>query len=304
MSTQPSSIDEPESFNGIDRGGIDVFDSLLVRHRICPGQTEAVLELIAEWAVEHRGGDVRAVLPMDGVSLVTLFLDRGSFGWMNEENTSDDALLWYIEVADDDADEWLDPDATIRNVSPLYDTELVTLLDGNAAVHADGRDGHQLITHATNPHRQERYAEHCDSSLVAPAAGDDLPISVVVTTVPLKPGLVSWLVSRVVRIGNWFKRHNRVSEWIRDQTDTLEEEAMYTESLLLEAVGDRLILHYYMEAEDQDRVAKAYQESDNWDVRFSDWAMHRIFVNPDEVLDPPLESDCEVLVHAVHPGRP
>lgn len=86
------------------------------------------------------------------------------------------------------------------------------MLDGDAVVHADGWDGHQLITHATNPHRQERYAEVCGSALIAPVASDELPISVVVTTVPLKPGIVSWLVGRVVRVGNWFKRFTRVSE--------------------------------------------------------------------------------------------
>jgi hypothetical protein len=79
---------------------------------------------------------------------------------------------------------------------------------------------------------------------------------------------------------------------------------MYTESLLLEAVGDRQVMHYYMETEDMDRLYDAYDESDNWEVRFSDWVMRRIFVAPSEFLEPPLESDCAVLVHAVDPARP
>jgi hypothetical protein len=78
---------------------------------------------------------------------------------------------------------------------------------------------------------------------------------------------------------------------------------MYTESLLFEPVGDRLALHYYMETEDMARLYDAYEASDNWEVRVSDWAMRRIFADPDRMLDPPLESDCEVLVHAVDPAR-
>ena len=305
MGTQSPSTDGREPFDAqIDVGGIDVFDSLLVRQGIREAKTEAVLELLADWGAANKEGNVRTLLPVDGVSLVTLFLDRGNFGWMGSESATGDALLWYVEVVDDHADEWDDPDATIRDTSPLFETELGVMLEEDAIVHADGRDGHQLITHATNPHRQDRYIDVCGPSLVAPVGGDELPISVAVTTISLKPGFVSWLVSRVVRIGNWFKRFDRISEWIRNQTDTLEEEAMYTESLLIEPVGDRLVLHYYMETEDQERAWKAYQESDNWDVRFSDWAMRRIFVNPEAVLDPPLESDCEVLIHAVHPGRP
>lgn len=286
----------------VDRGGIDVLDSLLIRQPIREGKTSVALDLLSEWA-GGREGDVRTLLPVEGVTLATLFLDRGDYS-RETGATAADALLWYVEVVDDDAGAWEDPDATIRSASPPFETGLGDLLTGEATVHADGRDGHQLITHATNPHRRERYAEHCGSTLVAPVAGEDLPIAVAATTVPLEPGLVSRVVSRAVSVGNWFKGFDRVSERIRDQTDTLEAEAMYTESLLLEPVEDRLVLHYYMETEDVDRLYEAYRETDNWDARFSDWVMRRIFENPDSIVEPPLESDCEVIVHATHPARP
>jgi hypothetical protein len=302
MGTSVSETDARATFDApVDRGGIDVFAPLWIRQPIREGETEAVRDLLAAWADENRDGDVRTMLPVEGVSLATLFLDTGDFGWGESEG---DALLWYVEVVDDDADEWDDPDATIRDASPLFDAGLGDLLAAGATVHADGRGGHRLITYATNPHRQERYAEHVGPSLVAPVAGDDLSIPVAAITVPLKPGVVSRLVSGVVAAGNWVKRFDAVSEWIRDQTDTLEEEAMYSESLLLEAVGDRLVLHYYMETEDMDRLYEAYEGTDNWDARFSDWVMRRIFEDPDAIVDPPLSSDCEVLVHAVHPARP
>lgn len=57
-----------------ERGGIDVFDSLLVRQPIAEGQTRAVRNLLADWAAENSDGDAHTLLPFDGVTLVTLFL--------------------------------------------------------------------------------------------------------------------------------------------------------------------------------------------------------------------------------------
>lgn len=301
MGGQPPS---PERSNeprvSVLTGGIEVFDSLLIRQEIRAGETEAVLDVLSDWVAANRDGDVRTLLPVDGVTLLTLFLDRGEFHC----DGTGSALLWYVEVVDDDADAWETPDETVRNTSPLYETELRGLLKDDATVFVDGQDGHQHVTHATHPHRQEHYAGRCGRPLVAPVAGDDLPIVVAITSVPLKSGGVSWLVTQAVRLGNWFKQFDRISEWLRDQTDTLEEEAMYTESLSLEPVDGRRVLQYYMETEDMDRLYDAYGESDNWEVRFSDWVMRRIFLNPDQMLSPPLESDCDVLIHAVHPERP
>lgn len=299
MGTQPSATERQDSAEFPVSGGIGVFAPLVIRQPVRAGETEAVLDALSDWALAHEDGDVRTLLPVDGVTLATLFLDRGDFG-----RDTGDSLIWYVEVVDDSAPEWSDPDATIRDASPLYGTDLGDLLEREAVVYADDRTGHRLVTHAANPHRQQRHAEACGPSLVAPVAGDGLPIEVVLTTVPLRPGWISRVVERAVRVGNWAKQFDRISERLRDRTDTLEAEAMYTESLLLETVGDGCVLHYYMETEDMDRLYGAYGESDNLEVRFSDWVMRRVFVDPDQFLTPPLESDCEVLVHAVHPARP
>lgn len=285
----------------VDRGGIDVFDSLFVRQDVRDGATNPLLEALADWARAHDDGDARSVLPVPGVTLVTLFLDRGDAG-------ESDGLLWYLAVVDDGADEWTDPDATVREASPLFDGVLEAFLEPTATVHAHGVGGRQLLTHATHPRRQRRYADHCGDLLVAPVAGEALPIDVAVTTIPIEPGLTSRLVGRAVTLGNWITGIDRVSEWMRDQTDALEAETMYSESLLLEPVDGRrrLVLHYYMEAESAEQVWDAYHgsASDNWEVRFSDWAMRRIFEDYDAFVESPFESDCEVLVHAVHPDRP
>lgn len=279
------------------RGGIDVFDSLVVVHSIRDGRTGAVLAALSEWASANRDGDARAILPVDGVSLVSLFLDRGT-------GQQADRLRWYIEVRDDDAGHWADADTTVRRRSPLFSAGLDALLEPGATVHRDGVDGHQLLTHATHPHRQRRYADRCESSLVAPVAGDDVPVAVAMVRVPLRPGLPSRLTALVTRLGNWVKRSDTVSCWLRDQTQTLEAEAMYTESLLFEPAGDRPVLHYYMETESMERLYDAYDASTNVEVRLSDWVMRRVFETPEKVVEYPLESDDDLLVHAVDPDRP
>lgn len=290
-----------------ERGGIDVFDSLLVRQPIANGQTEAIRELLADWAGDNADGDVHTLLPVDGVTLVTLFLDGGGFGWTDEAGRDlqrSDALLWYIEVVDDDIEAWTTPDATIRARSPLFERGLTDLLTGEATIHADGHGAHRYVTHVTNPHRQERYVDAVGRSLVAPVAGDELPIPVAITSLGLKPGLTSTVVARAVDLVNWLKQFDRVQSWARDETDTVEAEAVYTESLLLEAVGDRQVVHYYMETEDMDRLYEAFYESDDWEARFSEWLLRRVLENPETFLEPPLETDCEVLLHAVDPERP
>ncbi|MFC7325827.1 hypothetical protein ACFQMF_14735 [Halorubrum rutilum] len=290
-----------------ERGGIDVFDSLLVRQPIADGRTGAVRDLLADWAGDSADGDVRTLLPVDGATLVTLFLDDGGFGLTDNAGRDPrrgDAVLWYVEVVDDDAEAWTTPDETIRSASPLFERGLSDLLTGEATVHADGRGDHRYVTHVTNPHRQERYVDAVGRSLVAPVAGDELPIPVAVVSLGVKAGLTSTLVARAVDLVNQLKRFDRVRAWAREETETVEAEAVYTESLLLEEVGDRQVVHYYIETEDMDRLYEAFRESDDWEARLSEWVLRRVLATPETFLDPPLETDCEVLIHAVDPERP
>jgi hypothetical protein len=290
-----------------ERGGIDVLDSLLVRQPIAEGRTRTVSDLLADWAADNSDGDVRTLLPVDGVTLVTLFLDDGGFGWTDDAGHASgrgDALLWYIEVVDDDAEAWTNPDTTIRTVSPLFEGELDDSLTDEATVHAAGRSGHRYVTHVTNPHRKSRYADAVGRSLVAPVAGDELPIPVAITSLAVRAGPTSTLVARAVDLVNRLKRFDRVRSWARDETETVEAEAMYTESLLLEAVGDRQVVHYYMETEDMDRLYEAFYGADDWEARLSEWVLRRVLTTPETFLEPPLETDCEVLIHAVDPERP
>ena len=303
--TAGAGAEAPSAFP--ERGGIDVFDSLLVRQPIAAGRTQAVTDLLADWADGRADGGARALLPVDGVTLVTLFLDTGGFGRTDaagRDARRGDALLWYVDVTDGDADAWATPNATIRSVSPLFERGVGDSLAGEATVHADGHGDHRYVTHVTNPYRRERYADAVGRSLVAPVAGDELPIPVAITSLAVKSGLTSALVGRAVDLVNWLKRFDRVQSWARDETETVEAEAVYTESLLLEAVGDRQVVHYYMETEEMDRLYEAFYGSDDWEARVSEWVLRRVLAAPEAFLEPPLETDCEVLIHAVDPDRP
>jgi len=280
-----------------NRGGIDVFDSLWIRQEITPGETDALTDWLATWAQGRTDGDLQTLLGVDEVTVCTLFLDRSEGG--------PDGLLWYLEVADDDAEPWGDPATAIREDSPLFNAGLDDYLTGASTVHADGIESHQLLTHATHPRRQQRYLDHVDGLLVAPVAGDPLGIELAVARVQLKPGLTSRLVSGGVRVGDWLKQSSdRLSAWLREETQTIEAEAMYTESILFEPTPAGLVCWYYMETESMERLYEAYEYSTSWEVVFSDWVMRRIFEQPERVIEYPLETECEPLVHAVHPDRP
>lgn len=295
----------PGGLTAPTRGGIDVLDSLLVRQPIRAGETGAVRELLAEWATEHADGDVRTLLPTEGVTLTTLFLDRGGFG--RSGTRSGDALLWYVEVVDDDAAPWTDPVEAVRS-SPLFEAGLDDHLDGSATVHASHQPGHRYVTHATNPNRRALYAERVGRTLVAPVTGAEVPMLFGVTTLELRPGwrgrLVGGAIGVVDRLKRWLTRIDRVDRWLREQTDVLEAEGVYAESLLFDGTAEPPVLYYYVAGEGMDRLYEAYEESNDWTVRFSDGVLRQFMTDPDAFLTPPLESECEPLLHAVAPDRP
>lgn len=276
------------------RGGVDAFDALSVRYGIGEGETDAVRELLAGWAREHPGGSVRDLLPVAGVNLCTLFLE--------EADTGPDGLVWYVEVMDDRAAPWTDPVGGVRE-SPLFDAGLGALL-GEPTVRADGVGGHRRVVVATHPDRQAWYEERGGRGLVAPVAGDELPVEVAMVELPLRAGAASRLTALALDVVNWLKRSTSLGERFRDDVDLLAEERLYSESLLLGPGDGRQVLHYYMETEETDRLYDAFEASADWEARLSEWLFRRLLERPEAMLERPLESDHEVLIHAVDPERP
>jgi hypothetical protein len=277
---------------GRPRGGIDVFDALSVRFGIRAGGTDAVRDLLAAWVGEDREGGARWLLPFDGIDVCTVFLDGGE----------PDALVWYVQVDDDDREPWVDPAAAIRE-SPLFAAGLGDLLTGEPTVLADGVDGAQLVVTATHPDRQAWYEAAGGRPLVAPVAGEELPVAVAMVAVPLRAGPVSWLAARGTRLVNWLKRATPLGERFRDDVEILAEERLYGESLLLAPGDGRQVLHYYVETERIGQLYDAFEASTDWKARVGGWLLRRLLARPAVLLDPPLESDYEVLLHAVDPER-
>jgi hypothetical protein len=141
--------------------------------------------------------------------------------------------------------------------------------------------------------------------MVAPVAADELTIEVSAVRLTLRPGAPSWLTDRVTAVGNWIEERTPLGEWMRDQTAVLAEERMYSESLLVQPSDGGHVLWYYMETEEMDQLYDAFESSTDWMARFTKWVLPRIVVpaDADRFLDPPLESDATVLVHAVDPRR-
>jgi hypothetical protein len=278
------------------RGGLDAFEAVVVRWDVRGGETGAVRELLAEWAREHREGSVRELLPVEGVNLCTVFLD--------ERGPGPDGLVWYVEVFDDRTPPWTDPAQAVR-ASPLFDAGLGELLSGEPTVRADGVGGHRRFIVATHPDRQAWYEQRGGRGLLAPVAGDELPVKVAMVEVGLRAGAVSRLAAGLLAGVNWLKRATSLPERYRDDTEILAEERMYSESLLLgpSASGDRQVLYYYMETEEMDQLYEAFEASDDWKARLGGWLLRTLLERPEVMLEPPLESDYEVLVHAVDPER-
>lgn len=276
------------------RGGIDAFDALAVRFDLREGGTDAVRDLLAEWARGRPEGSVRDLLPVEGVNLCTLFLD----------GNDPDGLVWYVEVLDDRAGPWTDPVGAVRE-SPLFEAGLGELLTGEPTVRADGVGGHRRVVVATHPDRQAWYEQRGGRGLVAPVAGDTLPVEVAMVAVPLRAGAASRLTALALDAVNWLKRSTSLGERFRDDVELLAEERMYSESLLLgpSGDGDRQVLHYYMETEETDRLYEAFEASGDWEARLGEWLFRRLLERPEALLEPPLESDYELLLHAVDPER-
>jgi hypothetical protein len=275
------------------RGGIDAFDALAVRFGVRPGETAAVRAALSEWVERNRGGDVGNLVPTGDATLSTLFLD---------DDPEDPALVWYVEVLDDDAPAWRDPVGTLHG-SSVFGTRVNGALTGTATVRADGVAGQQVMVNATHPDRASWYEATGCPPLVAPVAEDDLPIEVATVAVPLRAGAPSWLAARTTRAVNWLKRTTPLGRLLRGQTETLAAERMYSESLTLVPEDGRQVLYYYMETEDMATLYDGFRESEDWTARVGGWFLQWALADPETMLDPPIESDHEVLIHAVDPDR-
>lgn len=261
----------------------------LVGRRIEPDRVDAVTKHVERTLTES---DPQRLLGLEGASTATLFLDQS--GGAPE-------LVWYVEVPRAVVAEWTDPERTVADAFPI---------DHDALEEPTRSTDRSLLVHAANPTRPRTLAPSGSSpdgarSLAVAVDGTVPGVDVDLVRMRLRPGLPE-------RFADWFERlTRRVIDGDLDlgriesrSAEMLDAERMYTESLALERGEDGYTCYLYMEAADMQGVYDAYYDTRNPVARVSEPLVGWLLENPECVLEYPLESDAELLAHAVDPNRP
>ena len=262
--------------------------AFLVRRRVDP---ESVESLRAHVAGIVSGGDPEPVLGLEEVTTASLFLDLEG---------ADPELVWYGEVPRSATASWESPQAVVDGAFPV---EHEAILDGAAEWSgADSGVDRELLVHAANPARPRTVASG-DGSLVTGPGGAAVDVDLV--RMRLRPGLPERLadgfagLSRRVADGNL--ELGPIERW---SAEMLDAENMYTESVFLERRVDGYALLGYMECEEMAHVYDAYYDTENPVARGSELVLGRLLEAPETILEYPLETDVELLAHAIAPDRP
>jgi hypothetical protein len=298
----------------------DAVDVFVVRYRLLPDVEAAdVRRVVADAIPGLEGTGAQALVPIEGAYTVSVYA-----------TVVDDrpCVEWYVEldrgVVADGA--FADPGAWLREHSPLFAAGLADLVAEDAPVTVFDADDCPL--HETHPRRPSRFVERRDDAPFVlspgvdaegdpgaegdPDADDDPEAAtaptpeIAATRIAIQGGLagrfvdlLAWLLHAVDDDG---AVEGQFEEW---SEPVIADEAMYTESFVLERVDGRRYLDYYMEADTVQGVYDAYEDSSSLVARVSEVVMRRIFVEPLRMLgDIVAHSDHVPLVHAVAPKRP
>ncbi|WP_255192971.1 DUF6176 family protein [Natronobeatus ordinarius] len=256
--------------------------AFLVRRRVDPAELES---LRAHVAGIVSAGDPEPVLGLEEATTASLFLDLEGAG---------PELVWYGEVPRSVTDRWDEPRSTVAEAFPV-DHEAVEFADESVV-------DRELLVHAANPARPRTVASGDGSLVTGP---DGAAVDVDLVRMRLRPGLPERVAdgfagfSRRVVDGNL--ELGPIERW---SAEMLDAENMYTESVFLERRADGYALVGYMEAEEMARVYDAYYDTENPVARGSEIVLGRVLEAPETILEYPLETDVELLAHAIAPDRP
>lgn len=288
--TEPSASDQHESAGDEQRLITERHGAaFLVDRRIESGRVDAVTERVERTLA---GSDPQRLLGLEGASTASLFLDRSG---------SDPELLWYVEVPRTIVAKWADPERTVADAFPI---------GHDALAEPSQATDRSLLVHAANPRRPRRLAADGSNSneagTLAVAVDGTVPgVDVDLVRMDLEPGLperfADWFAKVSRRVIDGELDLGRVEAW---SGEMLDAERMYTESLLIERGDDGYAGYLYMEAADMQGVYDAYYDTRNPVARASEHLLGRLLRNPECVLEYPLETDAELLAHAVNPDRP
>ena len=292
-------------------GSVDVVRSQLA-DLVDAGDVAATPDVGLPDAGLPDAGRPDALLPDAGVATCSVFLEAGADDPAGGDDPAVSAvpagsedptvgrptLTWYLEVPPDSSG-WASPAARLLAVSPLFADEAVrdAVDHGNAQVFSAA----EAFVHARLPER--------------PGTPD--PVEVVLVRVPFEPGLPSLAMRGLAGLVRALR-----GTWVEDRMEAesrevLVEEGMWTETLWLVADGRDSAgrsgprtsagagLLWYMEAEEMERVMDAYEDSETFVARASEWLAERVLAEPLSALgDPAAASDFELLVHLTDPDRP
>lgn len=271
--------------------------AVVVRRPVRTGP-DAVADRILEWA-RGRGRGEPGRLP-ESVRTLSAFLER--------PEDRHPGLVWYLEVDAATLDgTWADPAERVRrtvesDVDGLADHLVPT---DESRVLADGVDRAATIVHEGIEDRPRAVGTHPDGRPVVLAAGDGDPPDVAAVRVRATTPLGEWFLRGFTRAVGALPEDGRLERAFRRATrSVLEEERTFTESILLERTDGGYFLWWYLEADDLDRVAEAFDASDNPVARASDVAVDLVVADPAALSDPGRASSHEPLVHVVDPERP
>ena len=260
--------------------------AVLVSRRIDPGHVETIENEISRTCL---GSDPNRVLGLEAASTASLFIDRSETA---------PELVWYVELPRAVVDEWDDPQSTVADAFPV---------DHDVLEPVDDPDERTVLVHAVHPRRPrtiEPGRSGTDRSLGESGVSTRPAVDVELVRMRLKPGLPE-------RLADWFERLtqqvisgertlDRLESW---SAEMLEQERMYTESIVLDR-RNGYTLYQYMEANEMQQVYDAYYDSWNPVARGAEHLMGRLLENPACILEYPLETDFELLAHAIALDRP
>lgn len=256
--------------------------AFLVRRRIDPECIEAIREAVSETI---SGDDPNPLLSPEGATTASLFLDQ---------DATDPELAWYVELPQSVTADWDDPESTVSEAFPLEHSALSTT-----------DDTVELLVHAVNPLRPQTDVSGGVASQRVMDSGSERTVDIALVSVWFNSGIPERLADRFAGLVRRFKAGELelgpIEKW---STEMIDMENMYTESLFLERSANGYELLIYMEADEMQQVYDAYYNTWNPVARVSeivlDWALR----DPSPILDYPLETDFELLAHAVAPNRP
>ena len=260
--------------------------AVLVSRRIDPGHVETIETDLSRTGL---GSDPNRVLGLEGASTASLFIDRSETA---------PELVWYVELPRAVVDEWDDPQSTVAAAFPV---------DHDVLEPVANPDERTVLVHAVHPRRPrtlELGRSETARTLEDSAVSTQPAVDVELVRMRLKPGLPE-------RLADWFERLtqqvisgertlDRLDSW---SAEMLEQERMYTESIVLDR-SEGYTLYQYMEADEMQQVYDAYYDTWNPVARGAEHLMSRLLENPACILEYPLETEFELLAHAIDPDRP